>query len=148
MPSSNGDTTAFTLRLFAGLIVFWLMAEVITQSLTSVVEQTNLVKKSVFPLEVIPAVVVGTALFHSLISTLVLIAALLVLGAGVHPTIILFPLVILPLALLLTGFAWLLALVCTSANPHAHCRPAHDRCFSCRRCSIPSSACRRACRRP
>ncbi|MCA0201586.1 MAG: ABC transporter permease [Proteobacteria bacterium] len=111
MPSSNGDgdTTAFTLRLFAGLIVFWLMAEVITQSPASVVEQTNLVKKSVFPLEVIPAVVVGTALFHSLISTLVLIAALLVLGAGIHPTILLFPIVILPLALLLTGLAWLLA---------------------------------------
>jgi lipopolysaccharide transport system permease protein len=111
MPSSgaDGNTTTFTLRLFAGLIVFWLMAEVITQSPTSVVEQTNLVKKSVFPLEVIPAVVVGTALFHSLVSTSVLIAALLVLGRGLHPTVLFFPIVIFPLALLLTGLAWLLA---------------------------------------
>jgi lipopolysaccharide transport system permease protein len=111
MPSSfgDGDTRGFTLRLFAGLIVFWLMAEVITQAPTSVVEQANLVKKSVFPLEVIPAVVVGTALFHSLVSTFVLVGALLVLGAGVHPTIVFFPIVILPLALLLTGLAWLLA---------------------------------------
>ncbi len=111
MPSSNGDgdTTAFTLRLFAGLIVFWLMAEVITQSPNSVVEQTNLVKKSVFPLEVIPAVVVGTSLFHCLISTFVLVAALLAVGAPVHATIAFFPVVVLPLALLLTGLAWLLA---------------------------------------
>lgn len=111
MPTSfgDGDTTAFTLHLFAGLIVFWLMAEVITQAPASVVEQANLVKKSVFPLEVIPAVVVGSALFHSLVNTAVFAAALAVLGVDVHPTIALFPVVILPLALLLVGLAWLLA---------------------------------------
>lgn len=107
----EGGTTAFVLRLFSGLIVFWLMAEVITQSPSSVVEQTNLVKKSVFPLEVIPAVVVGNALFHGVVSTAVLVAAMLVLGADIHPTAALFPLVILPLTLLLTGLAWLLAAI-------------------------------------
>lgn len=111
MPSSfgDGDTTRFTLRLFSGLIVFWVMAEVVNQSPTSVVEQTNLVKKSVFPLEVIPAVVVGTALFHSVINTGVLIAALAVLGAPIHTTMLLFPIILMPLALMLTGIAWLLA---------------------------------------
>ena len=107
----GGGTTAFTLRLFSGLIVFWLMAEVVTQAPTSVVEQTNLVKKSVFPLEVIPAVVVGNALFHGLVSTAVLMVAMLVLGAGIHPTAFLFPIVVLPLVLLLTGLAWLLAAI-------------------------------------
>jgi lipopolysaccharide transport system permease protein len=109
IPVENVDTTTFTLRLFAGLIVFWLMAEVVTQSPSSVVEQTNLVKKSVFPLEVIPAVVVGTGLFHCLVSTLVLVTALVVLGKPVHLTIVLIPIVVLPLALLLVGLAWLLA---------------------------------------
>ena len=56
---SDGGTTSFALRLFSGLIVFWLMAEVITSAPSSVVEQTNLVKKSVFPLEIIPAVTVA-----------------------------------------------------------------------------------------
>lgn len=113
MPTSPGDggTTGFVLRLFSGLIVFWLMAEVITQSPTSVVEQTNLVKKAVFPLEIIPAVVVGNALFHCLISTVVLLTAMLVVGADLHPTAVLFPLVILPLALMMTGFAWLLGAI-------------------------------------
>jgi lipopolysaccharide transport system permease protein len=109
IPVENVDTTTFTLRLFSGLIVFWLMAEVVTQSPGSVVEQTNLVKKSVFPIEVIPAVVVGTGLFHCLVSTLVLVAALVVLGKPLHLTIVLFPVVVLPLALLLMGLAWLLA---------------------------------------
>jgi lipopolysaccharide transport system permease protein len=109
IPVENVDTTTFTLRLFSGLIVFWLMAEVVTQSPSSVVEQTNLVKKSVFPLEVIPAVVVGTGLFHCLVSTSVLMAALVVLGKPLHLTMILFPVVVFPLALLLLGVAWLLA---------------------------------------
>jgi lipopolysaccharide transport system permease protein len=113
MPSSFGDagTTSFTLRLFSGLIVFWLMAEVITQSPTSVVEQANLVKKSVFPLEVIPAVVVGSALFHALVNTAVLVAALAVLGTELRPTVVYLPIVILPMALLLTGLAWFLAAI-------------------------------------
>lgn len=113
MPSSfgDGDLTSFVLRLFAGLIVFWLMAEVITQAPSSVVEQANLVKKSVFPLEVIPAVVVGSALFHSLINTAVLAGALVVAGATLHATLLWFPIVILPLALLLIGLAWLLAAI-------------------------------------
>jgi len=113
IPSSPaaGDTTSFALRLFSGLIVFWLMAEVITQSPTSVVEQANLVKKSVFPLEIIPAVVVGNALFHCLISTIVLAVALVATGAEIHATVVLFPLVVLPLTLLLTGLAWFLAAI-------------------------------------
>jgi lipopolysaccharide transport system permease protein len=109
IPVENVDTTTFTLRLFSGLIVFWVMAEVVTQSPSSIVEQTNLVKKSVFPLEVIPAVVVGTALFHCLVSTLVLVAALLVLGKPLHLTIALIPIVVMPLAFLMLGVAWLLA---------------------------------------
>lgn len=113
MPTSLGDggTTGFVLRLFSGLIVFWLMAEVVTQAPTSVVEQTNLVKKAVFPLEIIPAVIVGNALFHGLVSTIVLVVAMLVLGAEIHLTAVLFPLVVLPLALMMTGFAWLLGAI-------------------------------------
>lgn len=109
IPVESVDTTTFTLRLFSGLIVFWVMAEIVTQSPGSIVEQTNLVKKSVFPLEIIPAVVVGTALFHCLVSTLVLVAALVVLGKPVHLTIMFFPIVMMPLALLMLGLAWLLA---------------------------------------
>jgi lipopolysaccharide transport system permease protein len=111
MPVSEGDTTGFTLRLFAGLIVFWLMAEVVSQSPNAVVEQTNLVKKSVFPLEIIPAVTVGNALFHGLISTAVLLVALVVLGAEIHATAVLFPVVILPFVLLLMGLGWILSAV-------------------------------------
>lgn len=114
MPVSSGDgggATGFTLRLFTGLIVFWLMAEVVTQSPTAIVEQTNLVKKSVFPLEIIPAVTVGNALFHGLVSTAVLLAALLALGADLHATALLFPVVLLPFALLLVGLAWFLSAI-------------------------------------
>src|SRR5262245_29032710 len=46
----TGDGTgSFSITLFAGLIVFWLLAEVVTQAPSSIVEHTNLVKKAVFP---------------------------------------------------------------------------------------------------
>ncbi len=109
---SRWDTGAselpFSLQLFAGLIVFWLMADAMAQAPTSIVEHTNLVKKAVFPLEVIPAVVVGAALFHTLINIAILLAATAVL-AHLPASAVLVPLVLAPFVLLLIGLAWFLA---------------------------------------
>jgi lipopolysaccharide transport system permease protein len=99
----------YSLQLFAGLIVFWLMVDTMVQAPTAVVEHTNLVKKAVFPLEVIPAVVVGSALFHTVINTGILLAALVVFTGHIHASAVLFPLVLLPFVIMLTGFAWMLA---------------------------------------
>jgi len=106
---AGGAAVPYSVNLFAGLIVFWLMADAMGQAPAAVVEHTNLVKRALFPLEVIPVVVVGNALFHTLINTVILLAALLVLGVGIHPTVLLFPIVLLPFAVMLTGFAWILS---------------------------------------
>lgn len=105
------DRTGFALYLFAGLIVFWLMAEVMTQAVGAVVEHTNLVKKAVFPLEIIALVVVGNALFHTVISTGILLVAVLATTGAVPLTALLLPAVIVPFVLLLAGLAWILAAV-------------------------------------
>jgi len=107
----KGGTESFALYLFAGLIVFWLMAEVTSQAPASVVEHTNLVKKAVFPLEIIPAVVVGNALFHLLISTGVLIVAVIVAGHAIPATALLLPVIIIPFLVLMLGLAWILAAI-------------------------------------
>jgi lipopolysaccharide transport system permease protein len=122
---SRWDTGAaaglpFSLQLFAGLIVFWLMADAVTQAPTAIVEHANLVKKAVFPLEVIPAVVVGSALFHTAINTAILLAAMLALGATVPLTALLFPLVLVPFVLMLVGLAWGLAALGVYFRDMAH----------------------------
>jgi len=106
---AGGAEIPFAINLFAGLIVFWLMTDAVTQSPSSVIEHANLVKRALFPLEIIPVVVVGNALFHTLINTAILLAALVAFGLKLHATVLLFPLVLIPFVILLTGLAWFLA---------------------------------------
>ena len=99
----------FALVLFVGLIVHGLFAEVLNRSPSLILGNVNFVKKVVFPLEILPAVTMGAALFHSLISLLVLLAAFAFLNGHLYWTTLFIPLVLLPLAVLTLGLAWMLA---------------------------------------
>lgn len=101
--------TEFALILFAGLIVFNLFAECFNRAPTLVLANVSYVKKVVFPLEILPWVTLGSALFHALISLGVWLIAYLILFGIPHLTILLLPLVILPLLLLILGVTWSMA---------------------------------------
>ncbi|WP_434698587.1 ABC transporter permease [Pseudomonas sp. D1-1] len=108
--SGGSDSkTEFALILFAGLIVFNLFAECFNRSPTLIIANTNYVKKVVFPLEILPWVTVGSALFHMVISWIVWLVAYILLFGVPQMTAILFPLVILPLIFLVLGLMWLFA---------------------------------------
>lgn len=99
----------YALVLFAGLIVFNLFSECINRAPSLILSNANYVKKVVFPLEVLPIVTIGSALFHFLIS-------LLVWGIfygfffGFPPrTIFYLPFVIFPLFMQSLGMGWFLA---------------------------------------
>lgn len=111
---STGETTStygFSLYLFSGLIVFWVLAEVMGQAPLSIVEHTNLVKRAVFPLEILPPVVVGNAVFHAIVNTGVLLAAVVALGGQIPVTALLLPIILLPFVILLTGLSWIFSAV-------------------------------------
>lgn len=99
----------FALLLFAGLIVHGLLAEVLNRAPTLVLGNVNLVKKVIFPLEILPLIGVLSALFHLAISLAVLLVAIVVFNGALHWTAVLVPLVLLPLIVLACGFAWMLA---------------------------------------
>ena len=108
--SGGSDSkTEFALILFAGLIVFNLFAECFNRAPGLILANVNYVKKVVFPLEILPWVALGSALFHALISLGVWLIAYLILFGVPHITVLLFPLVILPLLLLIMGLTWALA---------------------------------------
>jgi len=98
----------FALKLFAGLIVFNLVSEVIGRAPTLITANPNYVKKVLFPLELLPLAALGAALFHALVSFGVLLAVLGMLGLW-HWQALLLPLLLAPLLLALAGLAWLLA---------------------------------------
>lgn len=105
-----GDSKAeFALVLFAGLIIFNLFAECFNRSPVLILSNANYVKKVVFPLEILPWVALGSALFHALISFGVWLIAYLVIFGVPHLTALLLPLVICPFLLFIMGLTWGLA---------------------------------------
>lgn len=108
-PSSQAEPAAPALFIFAGMITFGLFAEVLNRAPTLITAQPNLVKKVVFPVEILPVVAVSSALFQALVSWLILIAFQIAVGMTVHAAGLLLPVLVLPLLLIVAGFAWFLA---------------------------------------
>jgi lipopolysaccharide transport system permease protein len=101
--------TQFAVVLFVGMIVHSLFAEVLNRAPSLILGNVNYVKKVVFPIEILPVIAMGAALFHSLISLGVLLAAFVLFNGYLQWTAIFAPLVILPMLILTLGLAWMLA---------------------------------------
>ncbi len=101
--------TQFAVVLFVGMIVHGLFAEVLNRAPGLILGNVNYVKKVVFPLEILTLVSMGAALFHGLVSLGVLIIGFAIFNGYLHWTVMLAPLVILPLVILTVGLAWILA---------------------------------------
>ena len=108
---AGGDEskTQFAVLLFVGMIVFSLFSEVLNRAPVLILSNVNYVKKVVFPLEILPVISLGAALFHSLVSVGVLLVAFVVFNGYLHWTVIYTPLVLLPLVFLALGLSWTLA---------------------------------------
>ena len=74
-----------------------------------IISNPNYVKKVVFPLEILPVSVLGSALVNSLMSLTILLAANLLVHGFIPWTLIFLPLMYLPLVLLCLGLSWFLA---------------------------------------
>jgi len=99
----------FAVLLFVGMIVHGLFAECANRAPSLVMSNSNYVKKVVFPLEILPVITLGSALFHSCISLVVLLVAQFIITGTLYWTALLFPLILVPLILATLGLSWLLA---------------------------------------
>lgn len=99
----------YAIVLFAGLNINTLFAECANRATTLVIENTNFVKKVVFPLETLTWSTLGSALFHLLISTIVLLAISLLMNWRIPWTVALFPIVVACFLPFVAGSSWLLA---------------------------------------
>lgn len=107
-PGTNG-LGDFAMVLYSGLLLNGLLAEMLGRAPLLVLENPNYVKKVVFPLEILPWVSLGTGVFHAGIGLTLLCLANALAGTGLHPTVLVLPVLLLPFALLLVGMSWLLA---------------------------------------
>jgi lipopolysaccharide transport system permease protein len=105
----NEGTAEFAVMLFVGMIVHSLLAECANRAPALVVNNANYVRKIVFPLETLAWVVVGTALFHALVSIVVLLLAQVVLMGVLPLTVLMLPVVLVSFLPVVVGTVWLLA---------------------------------------
>jgi lipopolysaccharide transport system permease protein len=108
-PGGGDSTGEFVLQMFAGLLIFNLFSELLTRAPRVVLEQPNLVKRVVFPLETLSWVAVGAVMFNAVIALVILVAASTVLGSHVTPWVLATPLVLACTVPMLLGFCWLLS---------------------------------------
>lgn len=103
-------TESFALFLFCGMLPWQGIQEGLTRASTSVLEQPSLVKRTIFPLVVLPLPPTVAALVQQGIATLVLGIILLVTGHPVvSPALLLLPFVVACQWLLTAGLGWGLA---------------------------------------
>lgn len=101
----------FAIILFVGLIVHSLFAECVNRAPILITSNVNYVKKVIFPLEILPCISMGSALFHAIVSLLMLLVVQLIIAGSITWTIVFFPLILLPLILTTLGIAWILAAI-------------------------------------
>ena len=100
-PAGEADTSYnFAMLLFGGLIVFNIFSDAIVRSPGLVLENQSYVKKVVFPLEILPWVVMATVLFNAFVTFVVFMAFYVALYGLPPVTILLLPLVVLPIVLI------------------------------------------------
>jgi lipopolysaccharide transport system permease protein len=99
----------FAVVIFCGLTTYNLFGEVISRAPSLVLSNPNYVKKVVFPLELFSIISVGSTLVTASINFgLVMIFAILFLKS-LSWTVLLLPLLIVPLLLLSLGMSWILS---------------------------------------
>ncbi|MBP9094637.1 ABC transporter permease [bacterium] len=106
---TSGSTSNFALYLMAGLLPWGAFAEALARSSTVILEHPNLVKRVVFPLQILPLVTVLSALVTEAIAFLTLLAGVLLYNHGLPSSLIYLPLIITSQILLTAGISWFVA---------------------------------------
>jgi ABC-2 type transport system permease protein len=105
-----GDrVTHYPVLLLFNIVLFGLFQEATTLSVSSIVSQESVVRKTQFPRLVIPLAVVLTSLFNFAVNLVVVFGFILVAGISPTWTWLLFPMVVLALLVLTTAVAMILS---------------------------------------
>jgi lipopolysaccharide transport system permease protein len=106
---SDSSLTDLALILFVGMALYNFLAECLSRAPGLILAHSNYVKNVVFPLEMLPAVMVASALLTLGVTLLIILLLQATLGHALTGTALLLPLILLPLVLFVLGLSWFLA---------------------------------------
>jgi lipopolysaccharide transport system permease protein len=102
----DGSTGNFALYLMTGLLPWSAFSEALARSSTVILEHPNLVKRVVFPLQILPLMTVLSALFTEIIAFSILLVGVLIYSHALPLTILYLPLIIASQIMLTAGISW------------------------------------------
>ncbi|WP_298003348.1 MULTISPECIES: ABC transporter permease [Anaerolinea] len=106
---STDSPTVFAVYLLCGLVPWNAFSEGVNASCSLMRLSPNLVKKVVFPLEVLPVNLTLVTMIQQLIGLALLLILVLAVGGGLNGWVLLLPFFLLVQFMLQTGLSWLLA---------------------------------------
>jgi len=107
-PPADSGTASFPLFLFCSILPWLFFSDTLQRSATVVVDNANLVTKTLFPTEILPLTVLIAGVVNHLVGCAILIGILALLGK-LSAHLLLLPVYLLLLMLFTLGLAWLVA---------------------------------------
>ena len=104
-----GSTKNFTLYLFCGMLPWIAFSEGVMRASSVILEQAPLIKKVVFPSEILPAYVVLSALTLEMLGLAILLPAVALFSGGLGWSLLALPAIIVLQCMLTVGLSWFLA---------------------------------------
>ena len=106
----GGEVTRnYPLYLFAAMLPWLLFSETVQRSSTSIIEQANLITKTVFPAEIVPVSVFLSSLVSHAMALALLVAAVAVVLNQFNAALLLLPVYTLLIGMFAIGIGWIVA---------------------------------------
>jgi lipopolysaccharide transport system permease protein len=109
MKPEGAVTDNYPLLLFAGMLPWLLFSDTVQRSATAMLEQANLITKTVFPSEIVPLSVFLSSVVSHLLAVALLVVAAGVMLNQVSVFLVLLPVYIFLLGLFAVGVGWIVA---------------------------------------
>ena len=97
------------MNLFAGMLPWLLFSETVQRSSGCLVEQANLITKTVFPAEIVPVSIFLSSLISHLLAILLVVGSAAVYLKHMSPLLAILPVAMLLVGLLAVGIGWVAA---------------------------------------
>lgn len=108
-PAPGEVTDNYTVFLFSGFLPWLLFQETVNRSATTLVENSNLITKTVFPSEILPITVFLSSLASHLLALSLAIVVIAVWVGGISPMTLMLPVYMLLLGMFAIGVSWIVS---------------------------------------
>lgn len=110
-PGQDENPVLYGLGIYLGLALLGIFTDTLNQSPISIISHTNLVKKVIFPLPLLPLAYLAASLIPAIISLLLAVLTICLITQSIPVGILWIPIIWTPLVFIAAGLGWMLSAV-------------------------------------